>query len=295
MNLLIVDDEIETLQEIEYYIKKRGGFENCVACTNAEEALEQAEKLPFDMALLDIEMPLMNGLELAERLANLSPTIGLAFITAYNHYAAEAFELNAIDYILKPIREDRLYKALDKLASRSLDRAPNPVDGQELFIQMFGKLTLKTGNNLVKWNRMKSAELFAYLLENQGQWINKEKLSTLLWPDLELSKALVNLQTAMYSLRKTVGAWSGDRVRIEYAGNNYALHIMNIRIDADEFENIIHKIARFRDGVLLKQAVKLYAGDYLEYDGWIWAEPRRELLQKKYIWALMQLRNLSDN
>ena len=120
MNIIIVDDEIDTLNEIEFYVKRYSHFNNIVTCTNPLKALDEAEKLQFDVALLDIEMPGMNGLELAEHLLNISHNMKVAFITAYNSYATEAFDVNAIDYVLKPIREERLVRALDRLISKSL-------------------------------------------------------------------------------------------------------------------------------------------------------------------------------
>jgi len=99
LNILIVDDEKDALEVMEFFISQYGGVDSCVPCRNAFEALEQAAKTSFDIALLDIEMPVMNGLELAESLLTLSPHMKIAFITAYNHYATEAFEVNAIDYI----------------------------------------------------------------------------------------------------------------------------------------------------------------------------------------------------
>jgi len=118
MNILIVDDEINTLNEINFYVKKYNQFDFCVTSTNPFQALDEAEKTCFDIALLDIEMPGMNGLELAEQLINLFPHMRIAFITAYNSYATEAFDVNAIDYVLKPIREERIIKALDRLIDK---------------------------------------------------------------------------------------------------------------------------------------------------------------------------------
>ncbi len=292
MNILIVDDETDSLAEIESYVKKYGQFDRCVVCTNALEALEQASKLPFDIALLDIEMPGINGMELAERLSSLFPKIAIAFITAYNHYAAEAFEVNALAYILKPVREDRLFKALYKLAANKLEKPPAETGEKEsaLSINMFRKFTVRRGDQLIKWNRKKSAELFAYLIDNREHPIHKDILCELFWPDFEPKKALVNLQTTIYSIRKALGIADHGQIRIDYAGSSYSLHLQEAISDVYRFERLLLEAYGLNDTTMLEQAIGLYSGDYLEEDGWLWAEPKKVLLERKYQLALQRLK-----
>lgn len=283
MNILIVDDERDSREEIEFYVQKYGGFDSCVVCSNALEALEQAEKVAFDIALLDIEMPVMNGVELAQRLLDLSPHTGIAFLTAYNHYAAEAFEVEAVDYVLKPIWEDRLFKTMEKLKTKISQNRGNRVQDKKISIYMFGKFTVWVENKLIKWKRQKALEIFAYLLENKGQPIRKELLCDLFWPHLEPQKALSNLQTTIYSIRKTLETEDGEKIQIEYAGNHYILHVQDVFIDVEEFENLLQKVKDFNDKSYQEKAINLYKGQYLAEDGWLWAEPKKIMLHKKYI------------
>lgn len=283
MNILIVDDEIDTLNEINFYVRKYNHFGSSVVCTNPIQALEEAKKTCFEIALLDIEMPGMNGLELAEQLLNLFPNMKLAFITAYNSYATEAFDVNAIDYVLKPIREERLKKALDRLVDKKIGDNPQKDDRPKIYIQTFGKFIIRIGGEIVKWNRKKSCELFAYLLENIDIPVHKEKLCELLWPDLEPKKALVNLQSTIYSIRKVLREYDNGEISIRYAGDNYILDIENVHIDVVEFEKTLGQALELEDMALLKEAVNIYKEDYLDEEGWSWAEPRKEELRKRYI------------
>ena len=292
MNILIVDDEIDTLNEINYYVKKYKQFEYSVTCANPLEALDEVKKTHFDVALLDIEMPVMNGLELAEQLINFFPHMRIAFITAYNSYATEAFDVNAIDYVLKPIREERLIKALDRLVDKKIDNFQKKENRPEIYIQTFGKFIIKIRDDIVKWNRKKSPELFAYLLENREMPVHKEKLCDLLWPDLEPKKALVNLQSTIYSIRKVLREYDNREIRIKYAGDNYILHIEKVSIDMVEFEDTLGQALDLQDITLLKNALGIYKGNYLEEQGWIWAEPRKEELRKKYAVALRELKKI---
>lgn len=286
MNILIVDDEIDTLNEIDFYVKRYNKFDYSVTCTNPLKALEEAEKFQFDVALLDIEMPGMNGLELAEQLLNISSNIKVVFITAYNSYATEAFDVNAIDYVLKPIREERLVKALDRLVSKSTIKLEQKVYVPKICIYTLGKFVVKIGENVVKWNRKKSAELFAYLLENREMPVHKEKLCDLLWPDLEPRKALVNLQSTVYSIRKVLKEDASREISIKYIGDNYILCIKDVYIDEVEFQNTLKFALDSKDKNSLMKALGIYRDDYLEEEGWLWAEPRKEELRKKHIIAL---------
>jgi DNA-binding LytR/AlgR family response regulator len=98
------------------------------AFDNASTFLREVPKLEFDLCILDIEMPEMNGLQIAN-LLNGKPVI---FATAYKEYAAEAFDLNALDYIRKPIQLDRLKQAIDKAKKQIIPSDQNP----KSFIQL---------------------------------------------------------------------------------------------------------------------------------------------------------------
>jgi two-component SAPR family response regulator len=271
MNILIVDDEAYLLEEIKYYVKKYGFFNTCIAYDNAADAINTVNSQPIDIALLDIQMPRVNGLELAERLTDMIPDIEIIFITAYNNYATEAFEANAIDYILKPIREERLYKTLDKIRKKS-DNANQMKGEKSISINMLGKYVVRVDGKPHQWNRHKAAELFAYLLQNKGYPIDKEKLCGLLWHDVEIRKALVNLQSTVYSIRKTFESSGDGAVSILYTRNKYLLQVKNAYIDVDQFESTVQQAVDMDDMALLNQAVALYKGDYLEEEGWLWAE-----------------------
>jgi two-component system response regulator AlgR len=98
-----------------------GGHRVIGEATNGRDALNAAERLEPDVVLMDIRMPGMDGLEAATRLARQSSPPAVIFITAFGDHALEAFETAAIDYLLKPVRRDRLAEALHK--ARQLNRA----------------------------------------------------------------------------------------------------------------------------------------------------------------------------
>lgn len=115
MRAVIVDDELVALNYFKQMIKEYEDIEVEQAFTNSVEAMAYLLRNPCDVLFLDIEMPAINGIYLAEQITLVYPNTRICFITAYNEYAVRAFELNAVDYILKPYVKDRLENALDKI------------------------------------------------------------------------------------------------------------------------------------------------------------------------------------
>jgi len=112
--LLIVDDEPLARQRLRDLVGDVGGYDVVGEAANGVEALPLLQDAAVDIVLVDIRMPVMDGIELAQHLRDLPRPPKLIFTTAYDHYAVQAFELNAIDYLLKPIRSERLAAALAK-------------------------------------------------------------------------------------------------------------------------------------------------------------------------------------
>ncbi|WIV11952.1 LytTR family DNA-binding domain-containing protein [Proteiniborus sp. MB09-C3] len=120
---LIVDDEMPARQELIYILRGIEGIDVVGEASHGMEALERIEELKPDIVFLDIQMPQMSGIEVARRLSYKDENVPIIiFVTAYDQFALEAFEVNAIDYLLKPIREDRLEKSLKKIISTEKEK-----------------------------------------------------------------------------------------------------------------------------------------------------------------------------
>jgi len=118
INAIVVDDEWYNLQEISDLIEKTGCMEVVKKYQNPHKALIEFEKTSPDIAFIDIDMPEIDGITLAEKLINIKASIIIVFITAWKQYAVDAFDLNAIDYIVKPIRTERFNKMVEKVKER---------------------------------------------------------------------------------------------------------------------------------------------------------------------------------
>lgn len=120
MNILIVDDEPLARQRLASLLKDIGDNLVCGEAETGEQALHMSQAMKPDIVLLDIRMPGMDGLEAAEHLNQLSKPPAIIFTTAFSDHALQAFEAHAVDYLLKPIKQERLEQAL--LAARRLTR-----------------------------------------------------------------------------------------------------------------------------------------------------------------------------
>ncbi|MBK7870621.1 MAG: response regulator transcription factor [Saprospiraceae bacterium] len=131
INVIIVDDEPLAQDVLETYIEKVPELKLVKKCSNAFEANEALKNNQIDLMFLDIQMPQLTGIDF---LKTLSKPPLVIFTTAYSNYAIEGFELNALDYLLKPISIDRFMKAVNKAVEQvALQRKDTPVGSSAPF------------------------------------------------------------------------------------------------------------------------------------------------------------------
>ena len=112
MKVLIVDDEAPARTRLQDMVGDLENYEVCGLAANGSEAVEMASQHQPDVILMDIRMPGMDGLEAAHHLQAMEQPPAIVFTTAYNDYALQAFDMHAVDYLLKPVRQERLLEAL---------------------------------------------------------------------------------------------------------------------------------------------------------------------------------------
>ncbi|MCK4349245.1 MAG: response regulator transcription factor [Candidatus Krumholzibacteria bacterium] len=127
LGVLVVDDEKPARNDITRLLGAIEGFERVGEAGNGIEAVKSIKKIKPDIVLLDIQMPGLDGFQVLKKLAGIKEMPAVIFITAYDEYALEAFEVHAVDYILKPVEEKRLTRALDR-AARILRGQQSPPD-----------------------------------------------------------------------------------------------------------------------------------------------------------------------
>lgn len=132
MKILIVDDEPPARQRLADLLTDTGAELTLFEAANGLEAIHLAEQERPETVLMDIRMPVMDGLESAFHMATLDPPPAIIFVSAYDEHAIRAFEANAVDYLLKPVRLERLKQALAKaeMINRSMISRVQAAQGQ---------------------------------------------------------------------------------------------------------------------------------------------------------------------
>jgi len=131
---LVVDDEDPAREELCFLLAGVSGVEVAGQAANGPEALAAIDALHPDLVLLDVQMPGLTGFEVARRMLTRGDTPYVVFVTAFDQYAIEAFNVNAVDYLLKPVEATRLGEAIERARRRiSAERpARGPVDAAAL-------------------------------------------------------------------------------------------------------------------------------------------------------------------
>jgi two-component system LytT family response regulator/two-component system response regulator LytT len=140
LHIVVVDDEQLARDELCFQLQRIGDVEVAGQAANGVDALKMIEELDPDLVLLDVQMPGLNGFEVARRLLDRGLGTQLVFVTAFDQYALEAFEVSAVDYLLKPVEPARLEQAIEKVrrrvaADRSRGLAPLGADELERLLR----------------------------------------------------------------------------------------------------------------------------------------------------------------
>ena len=199
MKAILIDDELLALQGLKMELESSGQVEVDALFQDPSQAIAYLRHQSADVIFLDIEMPEMNGLELFSQIIELQSDVHIVFVTAFREYAVEAYELNALDYLVKPVQRDRLAATLKRIKA-----IPKTTVSQQLEIRCFGHFSIyHNGQDInVNWRTRKAEELLAYLICNKGSYVSKEKIADALWPDLDGDKSMANLYLAYYYVKK---------------------------------------------------------------------------------------------
>lgn len=128
LTAVIVDDEVVMAELLKRLLNQHGGIQVIGVCHDGEDALKMLKELKPDLVFLDIQMPAINGLEVAALLDQEPGSPLVIFVTAYDNYAIKAFEVNALDYILKPFDDADIRRVLRKVRKVYLNRAADIPD-----------------------------------------------------------------------------------------------------------------------------------------------------------------------
>jgi DNA-binding LytR/AlgR family response regulator len=151
LTAIVVDDEQLAREELCYMLEQLGNVEVVAQAGNGLEAVGIVERFAPDVVFLDVQMPGLSGFEVAHRLIQNGSSPNIIFVTAFDRYAIEAFEVNAVDYLLKPVDGTRLERALDKARKRLAASKDVPLNDQvERIVQLMSERQSKRERVAVK-------------------------------------------------------------------------------------------------------------------------------------------------
>lgn len=296
MRIVLVDDEYLPLTRLKTLLEKSNvsGIEIVGEYTDSFELLKDIEILQPNVVFLDIVMPDMDGLALGEKIQEIVPNVEIVFTTGFDQYAIDAFNLHAIDYLLKPVQISRLEKTLERLDQ--INNKVKDIKPRLTVIKLFGGLhvVLPDGRTQpIKWRTSKAKELFAYMLEHKNEMIFRDTILELFWPESDIDKASKQLYTAIYTIRKTLKNYGVEGVKISspLLSSGYKLVVENIVVDVEQWLSRLKLLPPIQQTTVdeHEQVFQMYTGDYLGDCDYLWAESERERLRRLWLYHAQQL------
>ncbi|MED3804244.1 response regulator [Lysinibacillus xylanilyticus] len=292
--MIVMDDEPLALVNMEKKLKEFNSIEVIKSFTTAKDLLAEGPSLDFQVAFLDVEMPGMNGLEIARLLKEWNKNIFIVFVTAYRDYAVQAFEIHSIDYLLKPISKARLETTINRIQELlHLENKSTPLqirNKPELTIQCFGGFVVLHNSKAVHWRTLKTKELFAFLFSNLNNHVPRDTIIDSLWVDTEFKKARVQLHTTVSYLRTTFSALGYSEV-IQYANGCYILQLEDFQCDAHDLEHILNanmETAKI-DVEKAEALIQSYQGEYMAALDYPWITSKANFMNNRFTLLLHDL------
>lgn len=281
---VIVDDETLILDLMKIVIGRSGGFLIQDTFSDPMEALNSLPELKPDIVFLDVEMPEMSGMELAEQIRSLMEHTQIVFTTAHRKYSLDAFDVQALDYILKPVTDE----AIERVRKRLMKQLGGPdtsssVNRASYSIRCFGAFEIREMRGTpVHFPTRKTEELLAYFLCHPGREINKWVLAEMLWPDMDGDRASHNLHMTIYRLKKVLKT-NGIPMEMLKTNDGYELDTGNNPYDVLAFLQAepLKNLETF-DHVEGPKLLSHYQGALLEGKPYVWKVALEERFRREY-------------
>lgn len=279
---MIVDDELPALTIAESVLRAFKNVNICGAFSDADKLLECLSTTEVDLLFVDMKMPEIHGLELAGRIQDIKPEASVVFVTAYDDYAVEAFEAEALDYIMKPITAERVQKTLERYVKRFRTQQHEKTSGR-IISRCFGRFSFENElGKQVKFRTSKSEELLAFLLHNMGKPVSKYKIMEELWYDRDTEKAQSMLYTTLYQLRKDLENFGLNDVITHSRKEGGLCQLLRLPDECD-YKDFVDGYREYKSGNFsvdrAKHIVEIYKTGYLEANGYAWSLERKNELE----------------
>jgi len=296
MKVMLIDDELFALDVLEKQLNKVEGIEIVGKYQNPELAFLDLAKVEVEAIFLDMEMGEVHGIEFAEKITAVYSHIEIIFVTAHPEFALEAFEVNAIDYLLKPVRINRLIKAILKTKEKlelykGSKESSIPTELPLSIYTMKSFRLLDSEQNVIKWRTKKVKELFVFLWHHQEKPVHKAQIIEALWSEMDISKSMVLLHTTVYHLRKVLKE-NGVENPLKLVNEHYILSTSFLS-DIYELKDIITINEMSSEAV--RRVLGIYKGDYLEEENYPWVIEEQQLIRQSVLHYLERFVETAKN
>lgn len=248
MVIYAIDDEQNAREYLIDKISKVVPDATIIDFDKPENALKAAKENPFDVVFLDINMPKINGIELAKRFKLMNPKSNIIFVTGYSEYTLDAFSLDASGYLLKPVLPDDIKHAMENL------RYPiNGGGGIDITVQCFGNFEIFHKGQPIRFKYNKSKEVVAYLVDRNGAICSNNEVIAAIWEDDE------NHNSYYRSLIKDIGdTFEGLGCKDVVVRQRAGMAIVPGKVHCDYFDFLAGKLS----------GINAYNGDYMYQYSW---------------------------
>ncbi|MCI6505449.1 MAG: response regulator [Ruminococcus sp.] len=266
MNILALDDEELMLWALTDSLEKVFNENDIIkGFEESEDAIGFVKSLgnkPLDYAFLDIRLRGSNGIDVAKEIKKLKPKTKILFCTAYSDRAIDAFGVNAVGYLLKPITPEKIRNSLEQLSLMFSNIGDIPTE-KKVEIKTFGNFDVFVDKKPIHWKRLKAKELLALLVDKKGASVTNVEIAITLWED---DNKVKSVPTIISSLRHTLKDYGVEDILIR-SRNHTAIDTTKVLCDVYEFY----------DGKAT--ALNLYQGEYMA--NYSWAEFTNAYLQSQ--------------
>lgn len=262
MTIICVDDDAQTAKRTAAACQRIAQVDEAVSFTSPVSALEYFDEHIVDIAILDISMPRMSGIELASKIKQKSLSTAIIFLTTFPQYAADAFTVHATGYMLKPLDEKRLLEEISYarlISFKDLSR--------RIVVQTFGGFDVFVDGRLVLFAQKKCKELFAFLVDRRGNSVTRAEVYAVLFEDAFYDRpAQKKLDSLIRSMRDTLREYG---IEDTFELKSACMRIIPEKLSCDMY--------RFFDGDMI--AVNSFRGEYMS--AYYWANMTESLLIRK--------------
>lgn len=257
MKVICVDDEKFVLADILKTMEEIPEIQEATGFRNVHDALKFLETNSIQIVFLDIDMPEMTGLELAQKIHEISPLTSIVFTTGYPQYALEAFKAHAIGYLLKPVKKDAVltelenYKKLQKTAFAEDSQKPR------FYAKTFGNFEFFVDGTPVKFGRKKAKEFLAFLIDKQGSACTRKDIASVVFEDSSYDRNMqANISKILGDLKNSLESAGASEV-LKHSGDTYAADFSHFGCDFIDYLN----------GKPMNES-DMYHGEYMSQYSW---------------------------